>query len=89
MENIKKVEFILSIGDIEKINPPPKPINPSAVTSENQCMVELKIGKKYQSNYHWTDNDTLILVTDDKSKAILIKRPVFLLTPEEVKGYIK
>ena len=85
---MKKIEFILSIGDIEKVDPPEKPINPTASIPENQCSIELQIGDKLKSNFHWDDNATLILVTKDKSKAILIKRPKFLLTKEEVKGYI-
>lgn len=90
---MKKQEFVLFIGDIEKIDPPMKTTNhitgEEQSTPKNQCTIDLKIGDNYNSLLKWTENDDLILVSEDKTKAILIKKPKFLLTKEEVEKYIK
>jgi len=81
-------EFTITIDNIEKITPEIKPKTPNQRVPINHCRIELKIKGTTMKGFFFTDADTLTLVSEDKTKAILLKTPKFLLTKEEVAEYL-
>ncbi len=74
---MKNKEFDLEIGNFRI----------EIVKGKKVGMVD--VNAKGIDEFHYTENDTLFLVSKDKTKAIAWKRPKIILDPEEIKNYIE
>lgn len=75
---MKNPEFTLVIGDIEH----------NLMLGVNQCKIEMSIANHVMKSFIWAECDTLSLITKDKTKAIQIKKPYFLMNPLIVHNYL-